>query len=884
MLFNNILTKNFSLFRYDISLMAVLVAIVIILALQIYPTHNSTVYNYDDTVYMNVANNLLQGNGLNISLVFPVTNYWGASLFHLSYDTNLILKQFPSLYSAYDIAPLYFLIFAGYLVITKANPVNWVMIGSIFNIVIFNIFICLYFLWVKKHFGRIISFVSSVIIVCTPTFLIHLTLVEMHPLTWLFMLITFYFIKNTRRDYILFGIFSAFAVLSDQVGIIVILAYSTFLIVKKELVGLSYVLGTWFFLVLPWMIYSHIHYNDLGAGLGIPFSSSISSIINSFLFHQQKIPSQNFLEAIHLTPLTLPFGVFSQILSFETNVSFMIIFILFFSCIAFVSLTTIKKITKRTVMLYGTLACSISTSIMFYYSVSVQYVTNIWNYVVQGLILFGIPILIAILFWLKRDIFVEKKIPRLYLIILFVALHTLLAIYYLGITYVGFDEKYIWPLFFLMLPLGIYGISKILYLFPNRVFSNSKILILVVPLILAPFFLIMYDTTFLQLKNNVSVAYPKDISNYILQHFDRNTVIATPYPGPFFLGTGNPAVAMQDFEPFNFSSYKKFVTTYGVEYFVLQRHKDESSVLRMSLINKKYDIGPNPYFPVVFTSQESNYTIFSRMSCENSVNNIITKNKFEYGLCLEKVGIAGHDVGYHDKAVKAFNSYTPVVEDSIRNLNLLLYLDWQYNDNYAIGNIAEKQNFTNETGIPLELVQKILNLIKNNVTKQFEVAQNLESKQKYPQAIDAYQQILQIDPYNKKATDAVFRLYSNNGTRDLLPQYQQFESQMNQISDFKITHKDTFNIQNIDNERINLLKNEIKVWQHFKDDDQLLVLYQNWYEIDQFSMEANEVYADLSLKLHQDKGITIGLYEHLLQLVSGEKQKEIQVLIDSLKK
>ena len=857
--------------------MVILVVIIIILAWQIFPIHNSTVYRYDDTEFMNVAVNILRGHGMVTSLVYPIATITGSGFFTETYDPSIILKYYTSIYNRFNISPLFMLIFAGYLGITQANPTNWVLIGSLFNIAIFNIFICLYYLWVRAQFGRIISFVSSVIIICTPIFLIHLTLIEMYPLSWLLILVSFYFIKNTRRDYILFGIFSAFAVLSNQTGIVAIVSYVTFLLIKKELKGLAYVLGTWFFTVLPWMIYSYIHYADFGSGLGIPFTDHISSLINSFFFHHQKVTSINFSQIIHLDSTSLPFSVFSNALTSETGVSFMIMIILFFSGIAFISLTSLKKITKKTSILYGILTCIISTSVIVYHFYQNPSDTNILNYVVQGLILFGIPVLLGVLFWLKKDVFLEKNIPRLWVLLLFLALHCLLAIYYLSIAWVGFDEKYVWPLFFLMLPLGIYGISKIFRLLPNGIFSNPKIIFMIIPLILVPFLITMYDTTFSQLKNYESeIVYPNDISNYVLQHFDKNIVFAAQEPGQFFLATGNPAVAMKISQPFDIVGYANLVKTFDVKYMVVNANTSSGIWTLETNPLGKYDIvGPKLFGKVMYHSANG-YSVITTLTCLSPTNNTDQLEMIVYGTCLEKEG------NLKNASMIYANDYQGLVS---HNINLLFYLGWKYDSEYNVGKIYDLYNSTIASNARVDLMQKILSVVKQDVKDKFSLAEELEFRGGYKQAILIYENILDVDPFNQKSIDSIFKIYSNYGTSDMLDNYTQFEQSIDRKFEFEKNNRDIFGNFDDRQEQISIIKNKIKVWKHYSDDDRVYDLYYNWYNnMDQFDTESVEGFAQYSLKEHMPVGVVKNLYERLLSLEPDEnKKKEIEQIIESLK-
>lgn len=98
-----------------------LISLVIFSTSQIYETHNSTLLRYDDSIYLSVVDNLRRGNGFVYDLVLPITQLIDQNIFTENYSYEKILVGYPSLYTPYHRAPLFFLTLAGFFEITDPD-------------------------------------------------------------------------------------------------------------------------------------------------------------------------------------------------------------------------------------------------------------------------------------------------------------------------------------------------------------------------------------------------------------------------------------------------------------------------------------------------------------------------------------------------------------------------------------------------------------------------------------------------------------------------------------------------------------------------------------------------------------------------------------------
>jgi len=133
LLYSPTLANNYFKTNWDKLAVVFLISLVIFIASQIYETHNSTLLRYDDSIYLNVVDNLRRGNGFVSDLVFPVTQLIDQGEYTENYSYEKILEGYTSLYTPYHRAPLFFLTLAGFFEITGADSPNWVFLGSAFK-------------------------------------------------------------------------------------------------------------------------------------------------------------------------------------------------------------------------------------------------------------------------------------------------------------------------------------------------------------------------------------------------------------------------------------------------------------------------------------------------------------------------------------------------------------------------------------------------------------------------------------------------------------------------------------------------------------------------------------------------------------------------------
>lgn len=431
----------------------------------------------DDVDNMNVANNLRLGKGLSISYqqyqdqyVYPLPN---------NINATQIFHDYPELYQPYaGKGPPYYLLLGVTYWITNATETNWNFWGSVLNGIITIFLIVSLFFFSKKYFGLDVAIISAFVVSIATLIVIYSVRPLHYPLLYLFIIMSLFFIKKTKRDYILFGIFAGLADLTHPIGILPIVSYGLFLLVKKEFKGSGIVFLSYFLVLLPWLIRNILTFGGFGYGLGIPYSDKISQLLGLQIFAHTTLHPGILGQALVISKGIFPLDTFIgfyQLYLTEFWHAHIITLVLFFIIFNFTSFEGIKKsliviyhesIRKRIFFGAKILVVLSLTIFLVTSSIWVKYVTNnpdMLILVTQMILIFLFPsILLIILYKNKKEIF-EINIPRINLVIMFFTLVSLLI--YLGYSHQSDtpipELKIIMPIFLVGLPLGICGIKKI---------------------------------------------------------------------------------------------------------------------------------------------------------------------------------------------------------------------------------------------------------------------------------------------------------------------------------------------------------------------------------------------------------------------------------------
>ena len=685
----------------------ILVCLTVFFSFSLYQHYNASIFYYDDNLYMNEANSLLHGHGFTINVIYPVNQKdLSTKVDHESTDANLLIEKYPDLRWEYSRAPVFFISLATFFGITKADPSNWITLASIFNTIVSTLLVTFYFIFARRYFGTLVGIFSSAIIITSLIFMMGITTAEPNQLTYLFIVLSLLFLNKSKSHYILFAIFAALANLTNQVGIMPIASYGSYLLFKREYKGLLIVLAIWLMILSPWMITEFYTFHDFGIGLSIPFSSEISSVITSHTSGES--PSQSDTINHMQSPFTYsPFKLIYEFLFTNPYHTELIKLFLPFLFITYLSISKIKiKFDRRILLKFLGLSSIVIISIFGYLQFTkIFFVPILLDNIIQILIIFSIIISFVILHKRsKSSSFFEFPIPRSFAILgFFVAISTLI-LYYSNILSLGINDFVAFPLMFFGLPLGIYGIKKALESAPKLKQEHKTIIFVVVLIcIIVPISYFNVKDFIPYLNEYGSTEEKKESAEMIsVQKLSKNVgqdiVLVHSPSSTLFLRTGNPVIPVPEDIIDHPMSTVGYFFRYNATYLIISKDdpmdRDILNLIKpMSfgfVTMDKFTLGPS--MPDMWKIEYSNELL----------SDPITK-----AVTLEKMGRS-------DEAVKIYNAQDPnktiiSIKDSFKNY-MLAYLMGYYEANKTSFNLS---HFTNSTP---ETVQARNNL----VTKIFE--------------------------------------------------------------------------------------------------------------------------------------------------------------------
>lgn len=578
--------RIFKVDRIDFIILISLIAITLFISILVYDKYNAEIFIFDDTIYLNVVNNLLNGNGFSVDLVFDVYYFdlENDKIDHYTIDrtSERIIEKYPELGWEYGKPPLFFLILALFFRLVSADFSNIVFFASVFNTLITIIFICFYYIFSKNYFGRGVGIISVLLILTSFAILRNITAASPNQLVYLFILLTIFFINKTNKHYILFGIFASLASLTNQIGVLPIAAYSLFLICKKEIKGFAIVFGIWLTIVSPWMVRQYTVFGDFGSGLGIPFSREISSLFGESVIHSS-LP-----QSLKYNP-SLPFETYTR-LWFDTPFNMLPVFLLtIFAVVAFLPIQN-KKQLKHSERFKLIFILCVVVSFFIGYTLAVDFFNQKYlNIIIQ---LLGIIIIPTTIYFVINRLFTVNKISRSYQIIIIYCGIFLFIIYYAALIALSPSIFVAFPLIFLILPFAIKGLRNLIEKIPVYLITKSKysgqntvntnyfgifiIFIIFIPIV---FFTAQNNINYMssplnwQAGNWHQLPQIQELQQWIRNNIERDKILMNDRPGPLFVRTGNPVVTVPS-DHDKLGSLVGYIMHYKINYVVLYQKDD----------------------------------------------------------------------------------------------------------------------------------------------------------------------------------------------------------------------------------------------------------------------------------------------------------------------
>ena len=581
-------------YKWDYFFIAFLFSIIIIFSIIFYQDFNASTFSFDSTLNINIANNLLQGNGYVFNFIYEVPIFNPElNIIEKHSDVDTLLNEFPNIHSSYGKPPLYHVLLAGFFKFFSANPENWIYYGTVFSVILSSFFILIYYIFCRKYFGIHVAIFSSFIIVTSMTYIHFITTTRSNPLIWLLIISSFLFLNKTTRNFILFGILTGLSTLTHPIGIIPGISYLSYLLFKKQFKGFSIVIITWFSISLPWLIRQFETFGDFGFGYSLPFTKYISEIIQpvsesnsiiksqvgSFFFSQIQTPFE-FLNTLFLnTPWIRIFN------------SELIIFFLFFIVFSFVSFQYISKINKNfklLISIFGLIV--IFFFIINYFISSLNFTLDaISLHIFQIIILISVPIIsVLILNYISKGKIFLKKIPDPYFIFVICGGLYIIAGYFTLHSTLTINHFVMFPFFLILLPLGMLGWKRFVNELSGQNNKRNKNIVFLVSisfLIIVPTAVFIPDNVhFYKSYSKLDDEHLTEAYSWFRENTDQKPVIATfELPSTLSLKTGNPVVIipdeMKDLKKFDAKKAYDYINFYKITYLLADKIQPKDSFI-----------------------------------------------------------------------------------------------------------------------------------------------------------------------------------------------------------------------------------------------------------------------------------------------------------------
>ena len=212
--------------------------------------------------------------------------------------TDIIESNRPVTFPFGEKGTVYFIAMGSLFSILDSDASNWYQHGSMLNSILAIVFLILLYSLLRIHFGIHVAFFSSLLIAFLPIFVINAATPRPIMLFFVFTIISFFFLKHRRSNYILFGIFAGLAHLTHPFGIILPITYFFILLLNQKFRGFLITFVVYQLILIPWYVRSLYYFNDFGKGLLLPFSKNISNLFPVFDISNNTPPFMIFKSSI----------------------------------------------------------------------------------------------------------------------------------------------------------------------------------------------------------------------------------------------------------------------------------------------------------------------------------------------------------------------------------------------------------------------------------------------------------------------------------------------------------------------------------------------------------------------------------------------------------
>ena len=457
---------------------------------------------------------------------------------------DIIEPQRPILVPFGEKGPVYFIALGSLFSILDSDASNWYQHASMLNSIFSILFLILLYSLLRKNFGIHVAFFSSLIICFLPIFGMYSARTVPIMLFLLITLSSFFFLKDKKSNFIIFGLLAGLGHLTHPLGIILPISYFLILLLNKKFRGFLIVFVTYQLILIPWYARSLYYFNDFGRGLLIPFSSYFSNFIsfptatssfsNPFVIFKSSI-SENF---IHFDLVSIIYEWYT-VVSKNYGLEFYIIFFIVFLGFAFFKINFLKQNLK--ILFPSLMGVLLMIFVIF----------HLQNEFFSLLLIF-IPLILGITIFIKHKKDLEINNHKFVSLILIYFTFSFLLFYVWQLRVLDIDRDFdfldiriLLPGIIFLIPLSVIGFYKIneqIFDLKNYNIKKSLLVFFIMGVVITSIVVVSFD-----LKNNHPVLRaeryyePDELKNShskLSSQFSENSIVMTNNPYFTFLRTG----------------------------------------------------------------------------------------------------------------------------------------------------------------------------------------------------------------------------------------------------------------------------------------------------------------------------------------------------------
>lgn len=707
----------------------------------------------DEIMMISVATDFQENHDFRI-------NYSSTRIYDRYQTVDEIIANYPNISEQQSgKGPIFFILLGSFFYVTDPDPEDRYLHASLFNTLVSSVFLFLFFYFIKRRFGLLTALISTTLVAFAPYFLWESARSMLRILSHVFMLTAIFFIAKNKTNYFLFGLLTGLGHLTHPFAFFLGFTYSIFLLVNREFKGFLITVGTWFTIMIPWMIRNYYHFKDIGYGLYIPFSDKISRFL-TFLptdpslitKTQNHIPQQPAEIITAIGPLETVSGLFQTSLANLYHMEYLVYFLIIFSVFSYFQVEKISKLTFKTF--------TYIIIIVAFFAITVFLENNF----LQIFAVFIVPPILVYIFFKKYgyNLFLNN-ISRLSKFIALLGFVYLISYYYYAVLHnrTTPDSYQLMFAIFLAVPIAVTGFLNLARILRDRFFVQKR-----TGIVFSLFFLFLLTPIFYQYSAGIERldnyrwgfgTLTEDMTslNKILQTFPSDTIIASNDAAVTNLETKLRSITIPP--PDKINMLDKIIEHYDVSHIVLYNIRERSDYIKLHEMISEY-ITPN-YFVAFEKSIDNSYLYKIKKTEEYPIgDSVINAENFE-------------KVGDFENALKEYNAISIVTKAQISRFNNLHMTDEaNLRTQFLLEVLAKKASLhelLNQSTAALAVYNDMVTIDRTNIHALTKIAEYYFRHNLLETSLNVYQNVARLDPQNEsiqKQIDKINEMLNNNSS------------------------------------------------------------------------------------------------------------------------